>query len=212
MEALQEELYRLITEACQHPSGSPTRQKKLTQIIRLVGPRLWKERTDYYEDALQQTWLFFARNLCNYDPAKASVVVWLNNHLKWRLHTFKCNEAARSVREVSIDALNDNPDYPKVEVVDPASVTTDDGESAWTKEFIAWLAADPTEVLRAAHMRNLPHINCQVLIQRRLFQEITWKDLSQEFSKPIPALASHFQRKCIPCLRKAWDDLRNNDN
>jgi hypothetical protein len=206
-----EELQRLITEACQHSAESPVRQKKLTQIIRLVAPQLWKEQTDYYEDALQQTWLFFTKNLCNYDPQQASVVTWLNNHLKWRLHDLKVKQAKQQAREDSIDARNADPDQGTFEIVDPVSSTPDDGESALMAEFVTWLKTDPTGELKAAHMRGLVHINCQALIQRRLMQEETWEVLAKDFDKSVPTLSSHFQRKCIPCLRKVWSDLRNPD-
>ncbi len=209
MEELQEELKRLINEACQHPPGSPIRQRKLTQMIRLITPRLWKERTDYYEDALQQTWVYFTQKLCNYDPAKATVIVWLNNHLKWRLHDLKIKAHEQAARERSIDALNENPDAPKVEIADPRSIAPDDGEGAWMAAFIARLKADPQGELQSLHMRGLAQINCQMLIQRRLIQEQTWESLSQELGKSIPTLASHFQRKCIPYLRRLWNDLRN---
>lgn len=91
MNEFQRELTTLVTEACKHPEGSPGRQKRLTQIIARVRRQLWYENTAYYEDALQQTWIYFCRNLCanttgnQYDPDQASLVTWLNAYLKRRL-------------------------------------------------------------------------------------------------------------------------------
>ena len=91
MEKIANTLAQLVKEACEHPPGSRNRQKKLTKIIRLVNSKLWKENTAYYEDALQETWVYFCQNICEgktakiYDPDKASIVTWLNNYLKWRL-------------------------------------------------------------------------------------------------------------------------------
>ena len=81
-------LSQLVTEACKHPPGSKERQRNLTKIIRVLNNRLWRERTAYYEDALQETWVYFCKNICEgnaYNAEKASVVTWLNNYLKWRL-------------------------------------------------------------------------------------------------------------------------------
>ena len=91
MEKLSQSLSQLVKEACKYPPGSKERQKNLTKIIRLVNSQLWQENTPYYEDALQETWIYFCRNICDgkpgkvYNPDKASIVTWLNTYLKWRL-------------------------------------------------------------------------------------------------------------------------------
>ena len=94
MVQFDEQLRYLVSEACEHPSGSPQRQKLLTQIIRLSASRLWRESTPYYQDALQQTWLYFCRNVCEgltgqtYDSSYGSVITWLNAYLRRRLQDF----------------------------------------------------------------------------------------------------------------------------
>jgi hypothetical protein len=212
MDELQPLLQQLIQAACEHPPGHPIRQTKLTQIIRLVKPKLWRESVDYYEDALQQTWLYLAKNLCRYDATRALVVTWLNNHLKWRLHELKLAHQQREFKETSIDARNEDPDQPTFEIADPISLQRDEGDRALNQEFLTWVQTDPDGQLKAAHMRGLPQINCQVLIQRRFIEDVTWQTLEIEWKKPLPSLASHFQRKCIPCLRKKWNEMRNNDD
>jgi hypothetical protein len=93
---LEEQLRQLVAETCRHSPGSIKRQQGLTQIIRLTSrsDKLWKDHADYYEDALQQTWLYLCRNLCEavtgqaYDPEKSSIITWLNGYLKWRLQDY----------------------------------------------------------------------------------------------------------------------------
>src|SRR5437868_221110 len=93
----EERLLHMLTEACKHPPGSPERQKNLTKIIRSVKNKLWKENTPYYQDALQQTWVYFCQNICEgntgrpYDPNRGGIVTWLNFYLKKRLHDFYIN-------------------------------------------------------------------------------------------------------------------------
>jgi hypothetical protein len=57
MTDLDRQLRELVERACSHPPGNAVRQKCLTQIIRTIDRKLWRESTTGYEDALQQTWL-----------------------------------------------------------------------------------------------------------------------------------------------------------
>jgi hypothetical protein len=99
MADLDRQLRELVDRACSHPPGSAVRQKSLTQIIRTIDRRLWREYTAGYEDALQQTWLYFCRNICEattgerYNPDRASLITWLNNYLKRRLQDVQIGES-----------------------------------------------------------------------------------------------------------------------
>ncbi len=64
MNGLEERLHQLVIEACSHRVGSAERQRNLTRIIRLINNKLWRESTPYYQDALQQTWVYFCQNIC----------------------------------------------------------------------------------------------------------------------------------------------------
>jgi hypothetical protein len=70
-DGLEERLHQLVTEACRHRAGSAERQKNLTKIIRLIAHK------PYYQDALQQTWVYFCQNICEgntgepYNPYRA---------------------------------------------------------------------------------------------------------------------------------------------
>ncbi|HIK18431.1 MAG TPA: sigma-70 family RNA polymerase sigma factor [Leptolyngbyaceae cyanobacterium M33_DOE_097] len=201
-----QELRRLVIQACQHPVGSPLRQRYLTQVIRLVSPNLWREPSPYYADALQQTWVYFCQNICDrgtgerYNPDRSSVVTWLNYYLKRRLQDFHIYAQQQQQRYVSprpgrsgevsdtfdpLDQVAAEPDVPPIL------------ERVW-----AWAQADATGELCQTHIEGRPDVSCQVLILRRLPPETSWKDLSTEFGLPIPTLSSFYQRKCLPRLRK----------
>ncbi|MCL6434612.1 MAG: hypothetical protein K6T90_10440 [Leptolyngbyaceae cyanobacterium HOT.MB2.61] len=84
------ELDQLAIEAGNHPRGSLERQQKLTQLIQRVqrSGRLWMGGNapgDYYEEALQQTWLHICQRIETYDPQRASVITWINFVLKHKL-------------------------------------------------------------------------------------------------------------------------------
>jgi hypothetical protein len=207
MDGLEKDLRQLVQEACRHPPGSVKRQKGLTQIIRQVSGKLWRDSMSYYQDALQQTWVYFCQNICEsstterYNPDRGSVTTWLNAYLKRRLQDFyienQKQQATRASERVfqsrsgeaklvnPVDSLPANPDIPPI--LDAVK---------------AWAETDPTGELRATHIAGYPEINCQLLILRRLPPETGWKELSAELGPSVSTLSSFYQRQCLPRLRK----------
>lgn len=198
MEELAQRLSRLVQQACSHPIGSAPRQRCLTQIIQLTHPKLWRDNTPGYEDALQQTWFFFCKNLCElYDPDKASVITWLNHHLRWRLRDLQAaysEDQKRFVVAVPLDddtTINPLENVPALPDIPPI-----------LEAMQAWAEADLTGELHQTHIQGHPTVTCQVLILRRLPPETSWQQLSQEFGIAIPTLSSFYQRQCLPRMRK----------
>ncbi len=203
MEKIANTLAQLVKEACEYPHGSRKRQKKLTQIIRLVNGKLWNENTAYYEDALQDTWIYFCQNICEgktaraYDPSQASVVTWLNNYLKWRLKDgyIKTEKHKKQTVPVRVDENN--------HIIDPvASLPANADIPPILEEVEKWVLEDPEYKLRQTHLDNHPQITCQVLILRRLPPETPWKTLAEEYRGSAGTLSSFCQRKCKPLLRE----------
>ena len=62
-----------------------------------------------------------------------------------------------------------------------------------------WVEADALDALQN-HIRTHPHITCQLLLQRRLLEETSWKKLSAEYGIPVPTLSAFYQRHCAPEL------------
>lgn len=204
MNKSQKHIQTLIAEACRHPVGSAIRQKRLTQIIRLVSGQLWKENVSYYQDALQKTWIYFCQNLCAddnakcpYNPDKGSLVTWLNTYLKWRLKDGYIKNIEDNVNRVSnqpkpkgntasqpdlIDNLPAKPDIPPI-----------------LTEVMQWAETAPK--LQQIHITDHPNITGRLLILKRLPPEIPWKVLAKELDVSIGTLASFYQRQCMPLLR-----------
>lgn len=198
----QKPIQALVDEACRHPVGSAIRQKRLTQIIRLVTDQLWHERVPYYQDALQQTWIYFCQNLCEattgraYDPTKASIVTWLNAYLKRRLQdgylasrkdgiwTVQANSSADNTSQRDpTEQLEARPDIPPM-----------------LQEVKHWAEVDPR--LEKIHITGRPNITGRLLVLKRLPPEIPWKVLAAELNVSIGTLASFYQRQCMPLLRE----------
>jgi hypothetical protein len=206
MDEFEEYLRQLVAETCRHKLKSVERQQGLTRIVRLIvnSGKLWKEKTPYYEDALQQTWLYFCRNLCEaatgdrYDPNRSSAITWLNAYLRRRLQDLRVQKQMQlqqttavhfhSVDELSsdtIEALEAPPDIP------PILETTRQ-----------WIKADPDGELRRTHIQGYPEVNCQVLLLQRLPPETSWEALATQFGVSVSTLNSFYRRQCIPRLRK----------
>ncbi|MEH2182656.1 sigma-70 family RNA polymerase sigma factor [Nostoc sp.] len=208
MVQFDEQLRRLVTEACRHQRGSPQRQKLLTQIIRLTASRLWREPTPYYQDALQQTWLYFCRNVCEgltgqtYDPNYGSVITWLNAYLKRRLQDFYLNQNREQATTVPL-RIRQSTSGGTSETIDPVdNLPASPQAPPILEDLEIWAKTDSDGELRGTYIKGHPDVNCQVLILKRLPPEVSWKDLSEEFGLSIPTLSSFYQRQCLPRLRK----------
>ncbi|MDZ7958241.1 MAG: sigma-70 family RNA polymerase sigma factor [Aulosira sp. DedQUE10] len=208
MVELDEQLRYLVTQACENPPGSQERQKLLTQIIRLTASRLWRESTSYYQDALQQTWLYFCRNICEartgqaYDPNYGSVVTWLNAYLKRRLQDFYLNHQREQAIKVPLK-IRQSGSGDNSKILDPVDNLAATPEAPPILDNVRiWAQADSQGELRSTYIKGRSDVNCQVLILKRLPPEVSWKELSEEFGLSIPTLSSFYQRQCLPRLRK----------
>ena len=196
-------LTKLVIEACKHPPGSKGRQINLTKIIRLVSRHLWKENSIYYEDALQETWVYFCKNICEansakaYNPNQANVVTWLNNYLKWRLKDgfIKTEKQKREIVFSKVDKDN--------KVIDPIdSLPAKPDVPPLLEEIEKWVSTDLQNKLRSIYLENCPQITAQLLILSRLPPETSWKELAAKYGIPAGTLSSFYQRKCKPLLRE----------
>lgn len=191
----EEDLLRSwIAEAKQHCPGSLKRQKALTQVIRLVAPKLWQSNAPYYQDALQQTWEYFSRHVDRYDPEQATVATWLNRYLRWRL-----SDLAKPRQEVPFSQFGrdgDDDRAPFEEIPDTRGNAT-----LLLTEVLNWIQTDPTGELRALHIQAHPEVTAQLLLLKRLPPETPWKELSQTYGIPVSTLSSFYRRHCFPHLR-----------
>ncbi|NMG06212.1 sigma-70 family RNA polymerase sigma factor [Brasilonema sp. UFV-L1] len=204
MDELEEQILQLVKEACCHPRGSKERNKKLNEIIWLLqqsGRLLRSAGIPDAEDALQQTWLYFCRNLCEtttakhpFDPEKNSIITWVNVYLRYRLKDcrIKAIEKEYWTAKPIVDING--------QLVDPVDFIPARPEPPPILEEIRqWLEQEGT-LLRSIHVRDRPDIHCQILIERRLPPETSWEVLSKEFGVAIATLSSFYQRECFPRL------------
>lgn len=213
MDKLDEKLSQLIRDTCQHPHGSLKRQRGMTEIIKLIQRKLWKDNSNrFYGDALQRTWLYFCRNLCEattgqkFDPERSSVITWLNAYLKLELKKFWCNEKEFEKkwgkRLLPVTVSSDTG-----EVIDPLEIVAAPKDIPPIVETSKkWLETDPTGELRSTHMSGHPEITCQAILLRRFLSAKSWKDISAEFNVPLQSLNTFNRRYCQPLLKKFGEE------
>lgn len=202
MDELEVKILQLIQETCQHPSGSLARQKGLNQIILLIqktGKLLRGAGIPDAEEALQETWWYFCRNLCEatsakepYTPDKSSVITWINNYLSYRLQDKRISYYEQKSKFDFFLEENDQ--------LDPANLIPAPTEPRpILNEIQEWLKTNSSQ-LKRIHIRNRPDVNSYILITRRLPPEKSWLDLSVEFGIPVATLSNFYQRQCFPRL------------
>lgn len=205
---LEQRLSCLVAKACNHQAGSAERQKTLTQIIRLIQNKLWKENTPYYQDALQQTWLYFCQNIGEGNTRKSddynhsSTVIGLNLYLRQRLRDFYINTEKEELTKDSMPGKYLDSGEPNQTVDSVENIPAKPNGSPLLEEVKQWVETDPEGELRCLHITERPEVTCQVLILRRLPPEDSWQTLAAEFNLPISTLSSFYQHQCLPCLRK----------
>lgn len=194
-----QDLMKLVAEACSEPVGSKNRQMKLGELYRFVvkSNQLWKEDTSYYHDALQQTWLYLCQNLERYDPVRAGIITWLNNYLKWQLEHFRQQQVEEEAKFVFSSDKNASRLFEDLSAPPSASPILN--------EICNWAKSDTDRVLRNTLFRERSDLNAQILILRRLSSNTTWKTIAAEFkltSAEAKDLPKFYNRKCHPLVRK----------
>lgn len=203
------QLRELVKKACSYPPRSLQRNRYLSQVVRLVQPRLWREAVDYYADALQQTWVYFCNNICEagtaaepYNPNRGSVATWLNAYLQRRLQDGFSQQQDTRKRQAKDYGWRDKTSGEQDEsnIIDNLAAPSD--VPPILEAVYAWVEEDASGQLRSLHIKGHPEANAQVLLLRRLPPETSWKTLSQELDLDISTLSSFYQRKCLPLLRQ----------
>lgn len=201
----EEKLRQLVCQTCQYRRGSIKRRQSLNRLVQAIikSGKLWRESTPYYEDALQQTWLYLCRNLCErntgeaYNLDRSSVTTWLDRYLKKRLLDFRILQCERNNIEMPLPpADSENQTNPIDNLPAPSDIPD------MIEQIRAWVETDSDGELRNIHIKGRSDLTCQVLILRRLPPETDWATMENEFNCPLSTLANFYQRQCLPRLRK----------
>jgi hypothetical protein len=209
---LNDQLVSIIGEALRHnpkskdPKVLYQRRRALNCLVTLMqrSGRLWRgggsvELGDLAE-AESRTWLYFCRNLTEYDASQSSVIHWYNTILRYRL----------------LDVYRERTGYTKIfkpPILDENGELMFDHDPAAPSECRDILGhvhqglEENRAAFEAIHMRDRPHIHCYCLIRARLpDQDIPWKELADKFGVSISSLSGFYQKKCWPLLENFGED------
>lgn len=201
------DLSNLLLEARKCPVGSPQRQRQLTYIIRQMqrSGKIWRDyqvSVDQYNEALQQTWMYFCQNLDTYDPTRANPLTWFNCILKFRIKDIR-RKTIEEERRIQMNFVNVATEDSAIDLIDRLPAPEVNQAEQMLNDLLMWLHQERSN-LEQKSIRNHAAINVYTLIARRLPTEhqVSWQMLSQEFGVSVPTLSSFYQRQCVPLLRE----------
>ena len=89
MDDLQNKLEKLIEQwrKTSHPGLKAKLIQEILSTMQKSG-KIWRApgvSRELYSEALHDNWLWFTKNLNQYDPTRASVMVWFNRYLEWAI-------------------------------------------------------------------------------------------------------------------------------
>ncbi|MFL9453221.1 MULTISPECIES: hypothetical protein [Nostocales] len=220
--AVDEQLQNLIHEVCRHADLSAERQKALNRLLVQLQqlPGIYKSVHQDYPQALNDTWQWVGRSICDFQPRRSSVqqslVSWINGYLKWRIVDLyaKDNQYVTSLDKpirnddgdqiALLDFLPD-PQFTSLslDLLDIKILQLQEGERQDLGQKIkAQIIQDTQGTLCASHPRKHPECHCQLLAKRLLLQEPPEKisDIAREFDINNQTLYSHWKQKCLPLL------------
>jgi DNA-directed RNA polymerase specialized sigma24 family protein len=138
---------------------------------------------EIYEEARQDLLLYVTQNIEKYDPARASVMGWLNMLMKRRF-IFDASQKILGKLNLEQGDLSDLNDYQLPRPV-PSSLS---------ELIIRYLREDPDQRLQE-HVDGYPTATFQAIALLRHSCKVSWQDVSDEFGIPVPTLSSFYQRR-----------------
>ncbi len=203
--ALNQQLQELVEEIKQYSisDGSTTirvkRRIALNKFLNAIGNsgRLSKQTQwsglpnyeDYYNEALQLTFLEICRKIDDYNP-QYPVMAWVNQIFHWRFIDVVNKEQKKGITKA-----------PKGEKIS-AVLSLDDinqevhaeNQISEEEEIKNIINKDPEQYLIREHLRGRPDANLKVILLFLLSGK-KWKEISHELGVPMTTASSLYQRR-----------------
>ncbi len=195
-------LSNLIQEMVDYPPDSKEYRINLTLIISEMqkSGRILKSNVnnnDIYEDALQNAWISFGKNLPQYDSTKGCIFAWFNAILDRRI-----KDEFRKIKNDRQHRIYPSQDRETGEPMNPIDLIPAPPDSSDLSERIRQWLQHNEQKLRRLHTKDRWQGNCYQLILEKVIDEKSWREISRELQIPPSTLATHFKNHCLPCLRE----------
>jgi DNA-directed RNA polymerase specialized sigma24 family protein len=153
---------------------------------------------DYYNEALQQTFLEICQKIEQYHP-QYPVMAWVNQIFNWRFY-----DLVRKNQKGGITQLPKNKEIFHVLSLDQLNkelvIESEISESEQLKEIIE---NDQDNFLSNEYIQDNPRASLKAILLLKL-QGKTWKEIYEELDIPITTASSFYQRR----LQKAINYLK----
>jgi hypothetical protein len=216
---VDQQLKKLIDEVCRYPDPSPERQKALNRLLIAMQqlPGIYKSAHQDYLGALNQTWEWVSRKICEFEARslsyQESLVIWINGYLKWRIkdlytpdkdyplsldQPFPNNEGEETTLK---DRLPGNTlDLLQIKILEIQETE----RLRLGNRIRQYIEQDEDGKLTASHPRKNPECHCQLLAMRLVLQAPPHKiaDIARELNISNQTLYSHWKSHCLPLLKE----------
>ncbi|MEL7039520.1 MAG: hypothetical protein AAFO04_28500 [Cyanobacteria bacterium J06592_8] len=207
----------------------------LRKVQRLPG--LAKSSHLDFLEALDKTYWWLSRNICQFEPPSVSslsdeeyeqryeesLTRWINGYLRFRIKDLYQNPSLNQDNLpldqpigqndegfTWLDLLPATPNAPTLDGLEAylEQLQTENTERIF-REFEIYVEQDLERRLRDCHPRHHPDCNCRMLCQKVLLQNPPEKFsvLSRKFEIGYQTLVTHWKRKCKPLLQEILLEL-----
>lgn len=200
---LEDELKKLVSIAQQHPLQSAQRRKAIDHLYQKlrksnklsrppVPPHIFRSYDEIYDTAIQQLFCYLYQNIEKYNPARGTVLTWVNYLLRIRFPDAirEVAEYKKGVERIPLDALSSG------ELLNSASNAQDVHPATLqptSADVVEYLKTDPEGVFQRTHVQGHPQTTFQFVTLQRL-EGYSWQDISSMCGIPVPTLSSFLQR------------------
>ena len=232
---MEEQLQALIDELQHYPEDSLERRKALNHLLIMIQdfPGIYKSSHQDYPEALNKTWEWVCRKICDFKPHSSSIqqslTQWINGYLKWRIRDLYASDCKYTIsldrplntehtdnsRSSMLDTLVDcKPQNTNLNLLDLkiAQIQKRDRQ-CWGERIKNYIELDKTGQLKNCHLKKNPECNCHLLATRLLLYHPPHKiaDIARQLNSSNQTVYSHWKRKCLPLLRKISINLEFNE-
>jgi hypothetical protein len=226
-------LRELIAKICESPVPlTESERKRLVERLLISVqklPGLIKSSHLDFLEALDKTYWWLSRNICQFQPPLNSslsyekgLTRWINGYLYRRIQDlyqqtsfsqYSLDQTINQGEEDNLTWLDQLPATPELPTLNGLEIYIECLQKEKTQDvflkFEFYVEQDFDKRLQNCHPRNFLNCNCQILCQRILLQNPSEKisNLSREFGVNYQTLKSHWEKKCKPLLREILVEL-----
>jgi hypothetical protein len=222
-------LMQLILAVWETERGSFARKRAIDRLLLYAqhSPQMLKSSSRYYQEALNQTWIWLTKHIDDFDPTIISkkgdrpdyslndcFFRWVRTTLKWRLRDLIVQ--GETSEELSLDCNVENDEgndfTPELASTEPDSIVEILNQrlaNDFTVKLEGYLENDPEGRLADCFMPSHRQCNCHVLVLRLVLAvpPQTKTEVAQVLGVNYHTMNSHWTRRCQKLIREICQEI-----